>query len=251
MTRETTMQCVILAGGLGTRMRPLTETTPKTLLPVGQVPFAHYQLTWLANHGVTEVVYSIAMPSHLIRAYVGDGSRWGLQVRYVEDGDELRGTAGALRRALDAGVLRERFLVLYGDSFLPFDFLRLAAAFAAQHRPALMAVYRNAGRFDTGNVRFQDGIVTLYQRAQRGEPAPPRLDYVDYGVTALRADLIAARVPADRKADLADLYHRLSVEGLLGGLEIEERFYEVGSPAGLRDFAAWAEQQPTETWASR
>jgi NDP-sugar pyrophosphorylase family protein len=244
------MQCVILAGGLGTRMRPLTETTPKTLLPVGQVPFAHYQLTWLARHGVTEVVYSIAVLGHLVRAYVGTGSRWGLQVRYVDDGDELRGTAGALRRALDSGVLRDRFLVLYGDSFLPFDFHRLAAAFAAEHRPALLAVYRNAGRFDTGNVRFSAGVVTLYQKVRRGE-LPPRLDYIDYGVSALRADLIAAHVPADRKADLADLYHRLSVEGLLGGLEVEERFYEIGSPAGLRDFAAWAEQHPTETWASR
>jgi NDP-sugar pyrophosphorylase family protein len=245
------MQCVILAGGLGTRMRPLTETTPKTLLPVGQVPFAHYQLTWLARHGVTEVVYSIAVLGHLVRAFVGDGSRWGLHVRYVEDGDDLCGTAGALRRALDTGVLRDWFLVLYGDSFLPFDFRRLTGAFVAQDRPALMAVYHNAGRFDTGNVRFQGGVVQLYQKARRGERTPAELAYIDYGLSALRASVVRERVATGRKADLADLYHRLSLDGLLGGLEVEERFYEIGSPSGLRDFESWAEQHPTETWASR
>src|SRR5215468_5087031 len=99
------MQCVILAGGLGTRMRPLTESVPKTLLPVSGTPFAHYQLSWLARHGVREVVYCVAVLGEQVRAYVGDGSPWGLAVRYAEDGDELRGTGGALRRALDAGLL--------------------------------------------------------------------------------------------------------------------------------------------------
>src|SRR4051812_46987043 len=99
------MQCVILAGGLGTRMRPRTDKTPKTLLPVGDVPFAHYELSWLARHGVTHVVYSIAILGEQVRDFVGDGDRWGLSVSYVEDGDKLAGTAGALRRALDAGEL--------------------------------------------------------------------------------------------------------------------------------------------------
>src|SRR3954451_4416174 len=115
------MQCVILAGGLGTRMRPLTDKLPKTLLPVLGTPFAHHQLTWLAAHGITEVVYSIAVLGEMIEDYVGDGSRWDLNVRYVRDGDEPLGTGGALRRVLDAGLLAGRFLVQYGDSFLPFD----------------------------------------------------------------------------------------------------------------------------------
>jgi NDP-sugar pyrophosphorylase family protein len=244
------MQCVILAGGLGTRMRPRTETTPKALLPVGDVPFAHYQLSWLARHGVTDVVYCIAVLGDRVREAVGDGRRWGLRARYVEDGAELRGTGGAPRGALDAGALDDWFFVLYGDSFLPFDFRRLAAAFGAQRRPALMTVYRNRGRFDTGNVRFAGGVVRLYRKARRGEPAPEGMDYIDYGLSALTARLVARRVPAGEKYDLADLYHRLSVEGQLGGYEVTERFYEIGSPAGLRDFEAWAAQHPAETWAS-
>ena len=233
------MQCVILAGGLGTRMRPLTETVPKTLLPVAGTPFAHYQLDWLARHSVREVVYCVAVLGEQVRAYVGDGSRWGLDVRYVEDGDELRGTAGALRRALDTGLLHDWFLVLYGDSFLPFDFRRLGDAFLAQPRPAMMAVHHNQGRWDTANVRLADGVVDLYRKGG----ATSGMDYIDYGVTALRAGLVAERVAPGKKHDLAGLYYDLSREGLLAGLEVSQRFYEIGSPAGLRDFEAWAAKQ--------
>ena len=231
-------------------MRPLTESAPKTLLPVRGVPFAHSQLTWLAGHGVTEVVYSIAALGEQVRAYAGDGARWGLPVRYVEDGEELLGTAGALRKALDAGLLHDWFLVLYGDSFLPLDFRLLGRAFLEQDRPALMAVYANRGRYDAGNVRYSGGVVHLYRKAARGEQTPAAMDYIDYGVSALRARLVAERIPAGRKGDLAELYHTLSVEGLLGGFEVTERFYEIGSPAGVRDFEAWAECHPTQTWAS-
>jgi NDP-sugar pyrophosphorylase family protein len=243
------MQCVILAGGLGTRMRPLTERLPKTLLPVDSVPFADYQLAWLARHGVTEVVYSIATLGHMVRDHVGDGRRWDLRVRYVEDGDTLRGTAGALRGALDAGMLHDWFLVLYGDSFLPFDFRLLRNAYLAQERPAMMAVYHNQGRWDTGNVRLSDEVVQLYRKARPGEAAE-MMDYIDYGVSALRAELIAERIAAGQKKDLAQLYHDLSVEGRLAGFEVQERFYEVGSPAGLRDFEAWTRENPVHTWAS-
>ena len=243
------MQCVILAGGLGTRMRPWTEKTPKTLLPVGSTPFAHYQLSWLAGHGVTHVVYSIAVLGEQVREFVGDGRRWGLNVSYVEDGDQLAGTGGALRRALDTGALDEWFLVLYGDSFLPVDFRAVARGFLDQDRPALMTVYRNQGRHDTGNVRHDSGVVRLYQKARKGEAPPEGMDYIDYGLAALRRDLIACRIPAGQVADLAALYHLLSLEGQLAGLEVGQRFYEIGSPTGMHDFQAWAREHPIETWA--
>jgi NDP-sugar pyrophosphorylase family protein len=233
------MQCVILAGGMGTRMRPWTVHLPKTLIPVRRFPFAHYQLTWLARHGVREVVYSIAVKGDMVRDFVGDGSRWDLSVSYVEDGKEPVGTAGALRRVLDAGLLRERFLVLYGDSFLPFDSRLLDEAFAAQPRPAMMAVYRNQNRFDTGNVRYADGLVLLYRKARPGDRFDPEMDFIDYGISALTPGVIADYVPAGVQGDLSDVYHRLSVEGRLAGFEVTQRFYEIGSPAGLADFENW------------
>lgn len=242
------MQCVILAGGLGTRMRPWTEKTPKTLLPVGNTPFAHYQLSWLARHGVTRVVYCIAVLGEQVRAFAGDGRRWGIDVAYVEDGDRLAGTGGALRRALDAGALEDWFLVHYGDSFLPIDCRRVARAFLEQDRPALMTVYRNQGKYDTGNVRYDAGVVRLYHKAGKGEPALDGLEFIDYGLSVLRRDLVAQRLAPGQPADLADLYRDLSREGKLAGLEAQQRFYEIGSPAGMRDFEAWAGAHPIETW---
>lgn len=245
------MQCVILAGGLGTRMKQLTGDLPKTLLPVSGFPFAFYQLDWLAQHGVTDVVYSIGFQGHLIQEYVGDGSRWGLRVRYVADGKELCGTAGALRRAFDADVLRDWFFILYGDSFLPFDLRRLADAFLAQARPAMMTVYRNEGRFDSSNVHFAHGVVRIYWKACAGGTPLSGMDFIDYGVTALRPELVAAYIPTGRKIDLSDTYHDLGLRGLLAGLEVHERFYEIGSPDGLRDFEAWTVLHPLQSWAKQ
>jgi NDP-sugar pyrophosphorylase family protein len=245
------MQCVILAGGLGTRMRQITGDTPKTLLPVNGFPFAFYQLAWLARHGISDVVYSIGFQGHLIQQYVADGSRWDLRVSYVADGTDLCGTAGALRRVFDAGLLRGWFFVLYGDSFLPFDLRRLASAFLAQARPAMMTVYRNEGRFDSSNVHFADGVVRTYRKASAGEPPLPGMDFIDYGVTALRPELVAGHIPPGRKIDLSVTYHDLSSRGLLAGLEVNERFYEIGSPDGLRDFEAWTVFHPAQSWAKQ
>jgi NDP-sugar pyrophosphorylase family protein len=243
------LQCVVLAGGLGTRMRPQTERVPKTLLPVGDTPFAHYQLAWMAAHGVAEVVYCIGFLGNQVRAFVGDGGKWGLTVQYVEDGDTLAGTGGALRRAFDACILRDEFLVMYGDSFLPLDFRFLVRDFAEQTLPAMMAVYCNRGRFDTGNVQYEGGRVVLYQKRK---PATRGIDlhYIDYGITVLSADIVAEEIPAGAKSDLADMYHRLSVDGRLAGYEVHERFYEIGSPAGLADFSRWAADHTADSWLS-
>jgi NDP-sugar pyrophosphorylase family protein len=232
------MQCVILAGGLATRMRPLTESIPKALIPVEGQPFVDHQLAWLAEHGVSDVVLSIGYRGDALRAHVGDGARFGVRVRYVDEGTELRGTAGALRLALAEGVLEESFLVTYGDSFLPVDFAAVYAAFVRAAKPALMTVYRNHGRWDTSNVIFEDGVVVLYDKHHRVRPAAD-FPFIDYGLMAFARRTVAEEIPAAGKADLADLLHALSRRGELAGMEVAERFYEIGSPAGLEDFAQW------------
>jgi NDP-sugar pyrophosphorylase family protein len=220
-------QCVILAGGLGTRMRPLTEACPKTLLPVRGRPFAYHQLHWLAAQGVTEVVYSIGHQGELIRRY-WDQERWPVSgIRYVDEGRELRGTAGALRLAREQGVLDERFFVIYGDSFLPVQLGPIWRAFQDCAQPALMTVLRNEGRWDRSNVIYEAGRVVLYDKA-----AAPGMQYIDYGLSCFRRDVFDDPGPAD----LATLFHELSVQRKLAGFQVHERFYEIGSPAGLRDF---------------
>ena len=106
------MQCVILAGGLGTRMRPFTDTCPKTLLPVHGRPFAYHQVHWLAAQGVTEIVYAIGHQGDAIRCY-WESEPWPVpSIRYVDEGDRLRGTGGALRLAYEQGALRDSFFVI-------------------------------------------------------------------------------------------------------------------------------------------
>jgi NDP-sugar pyrophosphorylase family protein len=241
------MQCLILAGGLATRMRPITETIPKALIPVGGVPFIDHQLRWMAGHGVTQVILSIGYRGDMLRDHVGDGARFGLGVSVVDEGADLRGTAGALRLALDQGALDDAFLVTYGDSFLPIDFAAVWDAFQASGAPALMTVFHNAGRWDSSNAIYAAGRVVLYDKRRQTRPAAD-FAFIDYGLLAMKRSVIAARVPAPAavagggpvaKRDLAEVLHGLSVDGQLAGMEIAERFYEIGSPAGLADFEAW------------
>jgi NDP-sugar pyrophosphorylase family protein len=226
------MQCVILAGGLGTRMRPLTESCPKTLLPARGRPFAWHQLHWLAAHGITEVIYSIGHQGDMIRRYWSEEAPPVPSIRFVDEGEKLRGTAGALRLAREHDVLDESFFVIYGDSFLPVEFSPVWQAFQASGQPALMTVLRNEGRWDRSNVIYQPGRVMLYDKT-----AAPGMQYIDYGLSCLRRDLFDDRAPAD----LAVLFHQLSVSGRLAAFEVHQRFYEIGSPAGLRDFEQYLE----------
>jgi NDP-sugar pyrophosphorylase family protein len=232
------VQCLILAGGLATRMRPLTETIPKAMIPVEGRPFIDHQLAWLAAHGVTDVVLSVGYLGEAIQAHVGDGARYGLRARVVDEGPNLRGTAGAVRLAFDEGVLDERFLLTYGDSFLPIDFAAVFRHFEASGAPALMTVYRNQGRWDTSNVIFDGRMVTLYDKQRRTRP-PEDFAFIDYGLSALTRKAVEQGIATGQKADLADLFHGLSLRGELCGWESPERFYEIGSPAGLTDFSEW------------
>jgi NDP-sugar pyrophosphorylase family protein len=232
------VQCLILAGGLATRMRPLTETIPKAMIPVEGRPFIDHQLAWLAAHGVTEVVLSVGYLGEAIQAHVGDGARYGLSARVVNEGANLRGTAGAVRLAFDEGVLDERFLLTYGDSFLPIDFAAVFRHFEAAGAPGLMTVYRNQGRWDTSNVIFDGRMVTLYDKQRKTRP-PEDFSFIDYGLSALTRQAVEQRIPAGQKADLSDLFHALSLRGELCGWESPERFYEIGSPQGLADFSEW------------
>ena len=226
------MQCVILAGGLGTRMRPLTDVCPKTLLPVAGHPFAWHQMHWLAAQGIDDVVYCIAHQGEQIRQYWATQPAPVHSLRYVDEGTDLRGTGGALRLALDERVLDESFFVLYGDSFLPVKFEPVWSAFEASGSPALMTVLKNQGRWDRSNVIYADGRVNLY--AKNAEPATQsRMQYIDYGLSVLRRSVIAGIT--ETVYDLSAVFHHLSLEGQLAGYEVTERFYEIGSPEGLRD----------------
>jgi MurNAc alpha-1-phosphate uridylyltransferase len=236
------MQSVILAGGLGTRLYPITHEIPKALVPIRGKPFAAYQLAWLARQGVKDIVYCIGHKGAQIVDVVGDGSAWGLRVRYVSEGDDLKGTAGALRLALDTTHLNDAFFVLYGDSFLPIAYPPVITRYAEAGRPALMTVLRNDNRWDRSNVVYTPPIVSLYDK-KCDDSTRLKMTHIDYGLQVLSRKLLADRIPADTVVDLADVLHRLSREGELAGYEVTERFYEVGSLAGIEDFSRYVDQE--------
>ena len=236
-----TLRCLILAGGMATRMRPATEQIPKALLPVGGRPFADIQLEWLRRQGARRVVFSVGYRGEAIRAHVGNGSEFGLTVDYVDDGPVLLGTGGGVRRAVDADLVGDAFFVLNGDSYLTLDIAKVEEAFLDAGCPALMTVFHNRGRWDASNVLMVDGKIALYDK-QRPEAHRAEMDWIDYGLSVFRTDVIRQRIPPAIPFDLADLLRDLSVEGLLGSYEVRHRFYEVGSPAGLADLEAHLSQ---------
>ena len=205
---------------------------PKALVPVLGEPFAFHQLRLLAAQGVRDVVYVVGHRAAQIRDAVGEGSDFGLAVFYVDEGDELHGTGGALRVALDRGALGDVFGVLYGDSYLPTELAPIWAAFATSGRPALMTVHRNEDRWDRSNAVLEDGLVVVYDK--RPEARDPRMAWIDYGLSVLRRSVVDD-IRAGATVDLAEIYGTLSARGELAGHEVSERFYEVGSPEGVAD----------------
>jgi N-acetyl-alpha-D-muramate 1-phosphate uridylyltransferase len=227
------MQCVILAGGLGTRMRSTVPGTAKSMISVAGKPFIAWQLEWLGAQGVDSVVLSIGYQGDQIQSYVKDGQGFDLRVRYVDEGDRLLGTAGALRLAADAGALDERFFVLYGDSYLDVSLEEVWRFFGRQNRAALMTVYRNDNEGEVSNVIFDGTIVTRY--AKNLAKAPDDMMFVDYGLLLLARTLVEKLVDSNVEADLAILMEALSANGELAGYEATAKFFEIGSPEGLRE----------------
>jgi NDP-sugar pyrophosphorylase family protein len=242
------MQCVILAGGLGTRIREQSGGLPKAMIPVAGKPFVFHQLEWLRRQQVERVVLSIGYRGQAIVAAVGGGAAFGLSVQYVDEGPDLRGTGGALRLIADRGLLDPGFFMLYGDSYLPIEIAPVWQTSEGGKVPT-MTVLKNEGRWDRSNVVFRDGALILYDKHAK-DTAAAGMDYIDYGLFVLTRDVIVENVATGAAADLAPVLHRLSRERRLRGHEVFERFYEIGSPQGLRDFEAFVAAQAKSRAAS-
>jgi NDP-sugar pyrophosphorylase family protein len=209
-------------------MRPLTDPLPKALLEVAGEPFLAHQLRLFARQGIANVKLLVGYRWEQIRAFAGDGSRFGVRVDYIVDGPKLFGTGGAVRRALDR--LGPEFLVTYGDAWLDTPYGAVVEAFHASGLPAMMCVFRNENRWDMSNVVFENGVIRLYSKTRRLS----EMRHIDWGLGMLKAAVLATR-PIDEPWDLSELYEELSVAGRLAGYEVAQRFYEIGSLAGLAE----------------
>ncbi len=222
----------LLAGGLATRLGALTAQLPKSLVPVAGEPFIAHQLRLLASEGVRDIVICCGHLGEQIEAFIGDGSRFACRVRYSFDGPTLLGTGGAIRRALP--LLGPRFWVMYGDSYLTAPFAPMLAASQTSHQPALMTVFPNQNRWDTSNVQFADGRIIRYNK----HSPQPGMQHIDYGLGLYSPDIFH-RWPAQTAFDLSEVQRHLVDHGAMAGYEVAERFYEIGSLAGLEETSAY------------
>ena len=219
---------VILAGGLATRLHPVTETIPKALVDIAGKPFIWRQLDYLRAQGVKDVLLCVGHLGETIQQYVGDGKELGLMVRYSFDGAKLLGTGGAIKKALS--FLEDDFFILYGDSYLPVNFSMVQKTYKLKKRLALMTVLKNQDQWDKSNVLFVDGQLIDYNKyAPRAA-----MTYIDYGLAIVSAKVFEG-YPPDTCFDLADVYKHLAMQNELSGFEVYERFYEIGSHQGLRE----------------
>jgi NDP-sugar pyrophosphorylase family protein len=215
----------ILAGGLATRLGPLTDKLPKSLVPIDGEPFVAHQLRLLQGRGIQRVILCVGHLGEQIEWVVGNGSAFGVEVTYSYDGPTLQGTAGAIRTALPK--LGENFFAMYGDSYLACDYEAVEQEFLGGGKLGLMTVFRNDGQWDTSNVEFEEGRIVAYSKTNR----TPHMRYIDYGLGVFRAEGFAGT----GATDLADVYEELLRAGELAAVEVRERFYEIGSPSGLQE----------------
>jgi|SRR5579875_211723 len=231
------LPCAILCGGLATRLRPVTEKIPKSLISIHGEPFIAHQLRLLRAGGIERVVLCAGYLGNMIEDFVQDGSNFGLSVYYSFDGDQLLGTAGAIRKALP--MLHRQFFVLYGDSYLPCEYRTVAKAFQDAGTPGLMTIYQNQDQFDASNVEAARGRIVRYDKRNR----TPAMHYIDYGLGVFRNSPFED-VPEHEHCDLSAIYQRLLANGQLASFEVKERFYEIGSAQGIEDLTKYLESRP-------
>jgi NDP-sugar pyrophosphorylase family protein len=230
----------ILAGGLATRLRPITEAIPKALVEVAGRPFAEHQVEWLRGQGIERIVFLVGYRGEMVSEALGDGARWGLLIEYLFDGPTLLGTGGALRRARD--VLGHAFFVMYGDSYLDCDLPAIEKAFHASGQPALMTVIFNANRWDASNVVFENGRIVRYDKRHRTS----NMQHIDYGLGVLSAMALEPYSPGE-PFELATVYRDIANQGRLAAYEVTSRFYEIGSLDGLEETREYLQSRRPES----
>lgn len=222
----------ILAGGLATRLQPILKDTPKSLIDICGKPFIDWQLRLLSRSGVKRVVLCTSYKSEMIEKYVGDGSKYGIEINYSKDGPIQLGTGGAIKKATQ--MLEEKFMVLYGDSYLSIDYKSVQGAFKKLNDAALMTIYENNNELDASNVHFEFGKVKNYSKASNSS----EFNYIDYGLSFFNKSVFDV-YSLNENFDLSDTFSALCKANQLAAYEVKERFYEVGSISGISDFTEY------------
>ncbi|OGT48953.1 MAG: nucleotidyl transferase [Gammaproteobacteria bacterium RIFCSPHIGHO2_12_FULL_39_24] len=230
---NTLFPMIIVAGGLATRLYPVTKTIPKSLISIHGKPFIDYQLTLLRNKGITKVILSLGYLCDSIMQQVGDGKKYNVDVRYSLDGEQLLGTGGAVKNALSV-VESENFFVMYGDSYLDCDFAAVQKKYVTSKKLSLMTIYHNRDQGDKSNIVYQNNEISVYDKLNKTDD----MHYIDYGLGIFNQKAFDLK-KKEKKFDLAQLYQALLSRNELASYEVENRFYEIGSAEGIEAFSRY------------
>lgn len=214
---------IILAGGLATRLKPITNTIPKALVPVAGIPFIYHQLELLNENNVNHVVLCLGHLGEMVENTVGNSYK-NIKIDYSYDGDTLLGTGGAVKKAIEK--VGDVFGVLYGDSYLPLIYTHVISHYQLCQKKGLMTVYANNHQYDTSNIVFQYGQILKYSKTE----IVPEMKHIDYGFSILHKSSFES---FNGVFDLSKVIIQLIEENQLAGYEVYNRFYEIGSFKGL------------------
>jgi NDP-sugar pyrophosphorylase family protein len=234
MSAATERQAVILAGGLGTRMRPITETIPKPMIAVAGKPFLEWQLALLRSSGIANALLLVAYLGEQIEEYFGNGAKTGGCVEYSYERSPL-GTGGALKNA--EAKLRDWFVLVNGDTYLAIDYQKLMRDFVDADSRAMIVAYEKPAMATEavpasglpGNLGVSsNGKVTAYQKRE-----PEGLNHIDAGVIVLKKEVLLNLSMAKKCSLEEEIYPQLIARGEMWAWVTREPFYDMGSPAGL------------------
>ena len=225
-----TLPVAILAGGLATRLRPITENIPKSLVEVAGAPFICHQLKYLERQGIKKVTLCLGYLGEMVQSVIGDGQKFNIDITYSFDGNSLLGTGGAIKKALP--LLSDTFFVLYGDTFLPIEFSKVEEKFFESPKSSLMTIFENSNQWDKSNVSYIGGNLIKYNK----HFPSTNMTYIDYGLGVLSKTAFDV-YDADQCFDLSEIYEKLCHKSDLEGYTVAHRFYEIGSHQGLEETA--------------
>lgn len=221
------MTLVLLAGGMATRLYPVTLKIPKSLIDINGKPYIRHQIDLIKSKGIKNIVLCLGNLSGPIEEYLGNGSSDSINIQYSYDGETLLGTGGAIRKALP--FLSDPFMVMYGDSYLNIEYIDIMDYFNNFSKLGLMVVLKNENKWDKSNIIFKEGKIVKYDKVDDVE-----FDYIDYGFSILRKNALTPYLNKD-KFDLKDIFKDLISKDEMLGYEVYNRFYEIGSFQGIEE----------------
>ena len=222
------MQIVVLCGGKATRLYPLTKKIPKSMMRFEGKPFLEKQLDLLKKNRIFDIVLCVGYKAEQIKKYFGDGKNFGVEIKYSSDKKKLLGTGGALKKA--ENLLEDSFLVMWGDSYLPFNFQKAIKFFKKSNKPGMMIVFKNLNKYEPSNVEVKNNLVKSYSKKRKTK----KMKYIDYGISIYRKEVLKY-LPKNQVCDLTKLQQVLIKKRQLLAYPAEKRFYQIGSPDGLEE----------------